>query len=158
MANRRGNVEAVTDFIFLGSKITADSDRSHEITRGLFLGRKVMIKLDSILNGPSFASKEQASFNFLAAVTIRSDFGAQENKVCHCFHFFPIYLPWSDGPWSSFSECWVLSQLFHSPLWFSSRGSSVPLCILPQGWCHLHIWGYCYFSWQSWFQLVPHPA
>ena len=33
----------------------------------------------------------------MAAVTICSDFGAQENKVCHCFHYFPIYLPWSDG-------------------------------------------------------------
>ena len=43
------NVEEVTDFIFLGSKITADSDCSHEIKRHLFLGRKVMTKLDSIL-------------------------------------------------------------------------------------------------------------
>ena len=32
------------------------------------------------------------NFNFVAAVTICSDFGAQENKICHCFHFFPIYL------------------------------------------------------------------
>ena len=32
-------------------------------------------------------------FNFMAAVTICSDFGAQENKICHCFHCFPIYLP-----------------------------------------------------------------
>ena len=42
--------------------------------------------------GHNFSSKEQATFNFLAAVTICSDFGAQENKVCHCFHCFPIYL------------------------------------------------------------------
>ena len=42
-------VEAVTDFIFLGSKITADSDFSHEIKRHLFLGRKVMTNIDSIL-------------------------------------------------------------------------------------------------------------
>ena len=39
----------VTDFIFLGSKITADGDCSHEIKRHLLLGRKAMIKLDSIL-------------------------------------------------------------------------------------------------------------
>ena len=45
----------------------------------------------------SFSSKEQMSFNFMAAVTICSDFGAQENKVCQCFHCFPIYFPWSDG-------------------------------------------------------------
>ena len=41
-------VETVSDFIFLGSKITADGDCSHEITRRLLLGRKVMTNLDSI--------------------------------------------------------------------------------------------------------------
>ena len=53
MANRWGNngktMEIVTDFIFLGSKITADGDCSHEIKRRLLLGRKVMTNLDSIL-------------------------------------------------------------------------------------------------------------
>ena len=42
-------VETVTDFIFLGCKITADGDCSHEIKRRLLLGRKAMINLDSIL-------------------------------------------------------------------------------------------------------------
>ena len=42
-------METVTDFIFLGSKITADGDCSHEIKRHLLLGRKAMINLDSIL-------------------------------------------------------------------------------------------------------------
>ena len=42
-------VETVTDFIFLGSKITADDDCSHEIKRRLLLGRKAMINLDSVL-------------------------------------------------------------------------------------------------------------
>ena len=42
-------VETVSDFIFLGFKITADGDCSHEIKRRLFLGRKVMTNLDSIL-------------------------------------------------------------------------------------------------------------
>ena len=42
-------METVTGFIFLGSKITADSDCSHEIKRGLLLGRKAMTNLDSIL-------------------------------------------------------------------------------------------------------------
>ena len=44
-------VETVTNFIFLGSKITADGDYSHEIKRRLLLGRKVMTNLDSILKG-----------------------------------------------------------------------------------------------------------
>ena len=42
-------METVTDFIFLGSKITMDSDCSHEIKRQLLLGRKAMTKLDGIL-------------------------------------------------------------------------------------------------------------
>ena len=42
-------METVTDFIFLGSKITADGDCSHEIKRRLLLGRKVMTNIDSIL-------------------------------------------------------------------------------------------------------------
>ena len=45
----------------------------------------------------TFFSKKQASFYFMTAVTIHNDFRAQENKVCHCFHCFPIYLPCSDG-------------------------------------------------------------
>ena len=47
MGNRWGTVETVADFIFLGSKITADGDCSHEIQRRLLLGRKVMTNLDS---------------------------------------------------------------------------------------------------------------
>ena len=44
-----GKVETVTDFIFLGSKITADSDCSHKIKRHLLLGRKAMTNLGSVL-------------------------------------------------------------------------------------------------------------
>ena len=52
MANRwGGGVETVTDFVFLGSKITADGDFSQQIKRCLLLGRKAMTKLDSILRG-----------------------------------------------------------------------------------------------------------
>ena len=42
-------------------------------------------------------SRKQASLNTMAIVTVCSDFGTQENKICHCFHCFPIYLWWSDG-------------------------------------------------------------
>ena len=41
----------------------------------------------------AFLPREQASFTLMAAITVCSDFGAQENKICHCFHFFPINLP-----------------------------------------------------------------
>ena len=72
----------------------------------------------------------------MAAVTICSDFGTKENKVFHCFHCFPhlfVIKLQDQMPWSSFSECGVLSQLFHSPLSPSSRGSLVPLLFLPKG-------------------------
>ena len=49
MVNRWETMETVTDFIFLGSKITADGDYSHEIKRHLLLGRKAMTNLGSIL-------------------------------------------------------------------------------------------------------------
>ena len=45
-------------------------------------------------------------FNFMAAITVHSDFVAQENKACHSFHFFPIYLPWSEG-----TQCYDLGFL-----------------------------------------------
>ena len=48
MGNRGETMETVSDFIFWGSKITADGDYSHEIKRRLLLGRKVMNNLDSI--------------------------------------------------------------------------------------------------------------
>ena len=50
-----GTVETVSDFIFLGSKITADGDCSHEIKRCLLVGRKVMTNLDSILKSRDIA-------------------------------------------------------------------------------------------------------
>ena len=49
MANRWGKMKTVTDFIFLGSKITADSDCSHEVKTCLLLGRKAVTNIDSIL-------------------------------------------------------------------------------------------------------------
>ena len=80
------------------------------LTRWTF-GGKVMSLLFNMLSshwsvaffGHCFSSKEQTSFNFMAAVTICSDFGAQENKVCHCFHCFPHLFAmkwWYQIPWS----------------------------------------------------------
>ena len=54
-------METVTDFIFLGSKITAGGDHSHEIKRRLLLGRKAMTKLDSILKSRHIINKDPFS-------------------------------------------------------------------------------------------------
>ena len=53
-------VETVSDFIFLGSKITADGDCSHEIKRRLLLGRKVMTNLDSVFKSRDITSASQS--------------------------------------------------------------------------------------------------
>ena len=53
-------VETVTDFIFLGCKITADGDCSHEIKRRLLLGRKVMTKLDSTLKTETLLCQQRS--------------------------------------------------------------------------------------------------
>ena len=45
----------------------------------------------------------------MAAVTICSDFGTHKNKICHCFLFFPFYLPWSDGTQCHDLFFWMLS-------------------------------------------------
>ena len=81
----------------------------------------------------NFSSKGQASFNFMAAVIIHSDFGVQENKVCHCFHCFPLYLPRSDGIRDHAFLYWMLTfkPALHSPLSHSSGSSLVPLHFLP---------------------------
>ena len=57
-------VETVSDFIFLGSKITADGDCSHEIKRRFLLGRKAVTKLDSMLKSRVFANKGLSSQSY----------------------------------------------------------------------------------------------
>ena len=61
------------------------------------VGHDWQIKHSTVQVFHIFPSKEQVSFNFMAAVTVQSDFGAQENKIGHCFLFSLIYLLWSDG-------------------------------------------------------------
>ena len=63
-------METVTDFIFGGSKITADGDCSHEIKRHLLLGRKVMTNLDSIVKSRDITLSTKV-------------------RLCHCFHGSP---------------------------------------------------------------------
>ena len=62
------------------------------LTMQTFAGKVTVLLFNMLPRFVSFSSKEQVSFNCMDVVTICSDFGAQENKVCHSFHFFPIYL------------------------------------------------------------------
>ena len=90
--------------------------------RRTFVG-KVMSLLFNMLSRLVINFLQGVCFNFMAAVTICSDFGAQNNKVWHCFHCFPIYSPWSDG-----TRCHDLSFLN------AERLMNLPafICKLPQ--------------------------
>ena len=67
------------------------------LTRWTFVGKVMSLLFNTLSRFVFLPSNEQASFNFVAAVTICSDFGAWKNKVCHCFHCFPNYLSLRDG-------------------------------------------------------------
>ena len=58
---------------------------------------------------PHFPAKKQSSSDFIAAVTVCSDFGAQEEEICHYFHISPFYLPCSNEASSWFMYCWSLA-------------------------------------------------
>ena len=87
--------ETVSDFIFLGSKITADGDCSHEIKRGLFLGRKVMTNLDNI-----FKSRD---------ITLPTKVRLVKAMVCLFAYFFPGLL--------YFFLCSNLETAFYKTVW-----------------------------------------
>ena len=111
---------------------------------------KVMSLLFNMLSRFVIALKKQVSFNFIAAVSICSDFAAQENKICYYFHIFPFYLPWSDGAtYHDLSLLNVELQLFALLFPIHQRVSFVPLLFVPLEWYHLHSWGCWYFSQQS---------
>ena len=83
-------------FMFQLSHPYMTTGKTLALTRQTFV-YKVMSLLFNMLSRLVLAflqSKKYVSFHF---ITICSDFGAQENNACHCFHCFPIYLPWSDG-------------------------------------------------------------
>ena len=84
MANRWETMETVIDFIFLSSQITADGDCSHKIKRCLLLGRKAMIKLDSILKCRDiFADKGLSSqgYGFSSGHVWMSELDCEESWV-----------------------------------------------------------------------------
>ena len=79
------------------------------LTRWTFVG-KVMSLLFNMLSRLVIAFLlRNKTLNFMVAVTICSDFGAPKNKLSHCFHCFPIYLPWSDETRCHDFVFWMLS-------------------------------------------------
>ena len=79
------------------------------LTRWTFVGKVMPLLFNMLSRFVIIFLPRSKCHNFMAIVTIWSDFGAQENTVCHCFHFFPVYLPWIDGTDAIILVFWMLS-------------------------------------------------
>ena len=93
-------------FIFQLSHPYMTIGKTKALTIRPFVGKVTSLLFNTLSRLVIIFLPKSKRLNFMAGVTICSDFGAQENKVWHCFHCFPIYLLWSDG-----SRCHDLSFL-----------------------------------------------
>ena len=130
------------------------------LTRQTFVG-KVMSLLCNMLSRLVTAFLPRSKYLLIS--WLHSPFAVileLKKIVCHRFHCFPNYLHEVMGPDAMILVLWMLSfkpAFSLSSFTFIKRlVSSSSLSAI--GCCHLHIWGYWHFSWQSWFQLVLHPA
>ena len=77
-------VEVVTDFLFLGSKITVDSDRRHEIRRQLLLGSKAMTNLDSVMKSRDITLLTKAMVKAMVFPVVNNDCENRTVKKAEC--------------------------------------------------------------------------
>ena len=106
MANRRGKIGIIANFTFLGSKITADGDCSHEIKRHLLLARKTMTNLDSVLKSRDIAFPEKVclvkAMIFLVVMYRRENWAIKkaehqriDTSVLWCWRILLLRVPWT---------------------------------------------------------------
>ena len=115
------------------------------LTICIFVGVVMSLLFNMLSRSVSFSSKEQAPFNFMAVVIVHSDFGAPQNKVCHCLLCFHIYFPWSDGTNAIIFVFWMLifkttfslSSFTFIKRLFSSSSLSAIRVVLP---AYLRLW------------------
>ena len=131
MANRWGKVKAVTDCIFLSSKITVDGDCRHEVKRHLLFGRKAMTNLDSILKSRDItlltkvcgfssshaqmweldhkedSTKELMLLNYGAGEDSWESLGLQGDQISQSWKKLTLNTHWKDWCWSWVSNTWT---------------------------------------------------
>ena len=98
------------------SHVYMTTGKTIALTISNFVGQVMSLLFNMLSKFVSFPSKQQVSFNFMAAVTIYSVFGAQENKICHCFHFFTCLNLIFSGNYSSLyvsknRTIWLMEQV-----------------------------------------------
>ena len=124
-----------------------------DLTRQTFLGNVRALLFNMLSTFVIAFLWRNKCLNFMPEVTICSDFRTQKNKVCHCFHCFPIYLPWGMGPDAMILVFWMLSfkPMFSlSSFTFIKRLFSSSLLSSP----YLKLFIFL----PAIFQLVLHPA
>ena len=90
-------LQCSTFFMVQLSYLYMTSGRTIALTIWTFVDKVMSLLFNMLSRFVSAFLPRSKCLNFMAAVPICSDFGAQQNKACHCFYFFPFYLPWSDG-------------------------------------------------------------
>ena len=125
----------------------------------MVLCRKVLSLLFNMLSSFVIAFLPRSKWLLISLLQSLDTVILEPKKINH-FHFFPSICHEVMGLDSIIFVFLMLSFKPAFSLSFSpaSGGSLVPLCFLPLGWDHLHIWGSWYFSRQSWLQLMLHPA
>ena len=125
-----------------------------------FVGKVVSLLFNTLMWFITTFLPRSKCVNFTAAVTFCSDFGAQEDQVCHCFCCFPIYLQWSDGTRYMIFIFWMLS---FTPAFSLSSFTFITRLFSSSSLSAIRVVSYTYlrlllFLQQSRFQLELHPA
>ena len=126
------------------------------LTRWAFVGRVMSLLFNMLSRFVTAFLPRIMCLNSVVAVTVCRISGAQENEICHWFHFFPIYLPWNDGTRGhDLSLLWMLSFKpdfsFSSRFFISSSFSAIKEVL--SAYLKMLI-----FLLAPWFKLAIHPA
>ena len=90
-------LQCSTFFMVQLSHLYMTSGRTTALTIWTFVDKMMSLLFNMLSRFVRAFLPRSKHLNFMAAILICSDFGAQQTKACHCFHFFPFYLSWNDG-------------------------------------------------------------
>ena len=129
---RKHQLFGTQPFLWSNSHIgTWPLEKTIDLTRWIFVGKVMSLLFNMLSRSVLTFLPRSKCLNFMAAITVSSDFGAQESKICHCFHFSPILFArkwWDWMPWSLFFECCFKSDF---PLFIPVVMTSGMACGLP---------------------------
>ena len=96
-SNKASILHCSAFFLVQLSQLCMTAGKTTALTRQIFVSRVMSLLFNTLCRFVIAFLVRCKRLNFMAVVTVHSDFGAQENKIRHCFYFFPFYLPWSGG-------------------------------------------------------------